>query len=284
MSTPPPEESSDHLLSTPLPAAPRRHTPEIIQSQADDFEEPSVPVEEQRGFSWLANYPRDPLRSVYPMHALSDAHLTFTCRALCLHYGVVKTTVGAGQPLPQTLDIEVVRNAQLPTHVLALSRLQTSAAGPGSYPLMVPMDAERWHKKLTTPLPIAPPGPTAPAPHWDATRSRQVITLPVVPLEVPHPETVPILLLFALGLEPLPNMLASCLLPPDAVGEFPAASEMSNVMAKNHSIAEIIAYVEQNRHIWKNALNLGVKDEKIINMVGKAWKVTARARDQLYIR
>jgi hypothetical protein len=111
-----------------------------------------------------------------------------------------------------------------------------------------------------------------------------VVALPVIPLEVPHPDTVPILLLFALGLEPLPNMLASCLLPSDAVGEFPAASEMSNAMANNHGIDEITAYVEQNRHIWENALNLGVKDRKIIDMVGKAWKVTARARDKLNIR
>jgi hypothetical protein len=74
-------------------------------------------------------------------------------------------------------------------------------------------------------------------------------------------------------------MLASCLLPSDAVGEFPAASEMSNAMARNHSIDEISAYVEQNKRIWKNALNLGVRDSKIIDMVGKAWKVTARARD-----
>jgi hypothetical protein len=206
-------------------------------------------------------------------------------RALCLHHNVVKAVAAAGHPLPQTLDMEVIRNGQLPTHVIALSPIQVSAAGQGSYPLMLPIVAEIWGRKLTTPLPVAPSGPTQPAPRWDATqqRLRQLITLPVIPLEVPHPETVPILLLFALGLEPLPNMLASCLLPADAVGEFPAAYEMSNVMAKNHSIVEIISYVEQNRHIWENALNLGVKDEKIISIVGKAWKVTARARDKLYV-
>ncbi|KIM73649.1 hypothetical protein PILCRDRAFT_828948 [Piloderma croceum F 1598] len=270
MGTPPPDESLDRLPSTPLFPAPvfRRQAPEMPEQPADNFEYSAIPVEEQRGFSWLANYPRDPLR------------------ALCLHHNVMKAVDGAGHPLPQTLDMEVIRDAQLPTHVLALSPIQASATGRGSYPLMVPIVAEIWGKKLTVPLPAAPPGLTPPAPRWDATqqRPRQLITLPVIPLEVPHPETVPILLLFALGLEPLPNMLASCLLPADAVGEFPAAYEMSNVMAKNHSIAEIISYVEQNRHIWENALNLGVKDEKIISIVGKAWKVTARARDKLYVR
>ena len=71
MRTPPPEESPDRLPSTPLPAAPRRQTPEVVQSPIDDFEEPTVPVEEQRGFSWLANYPRDPLRFVHPIFALN---------------------------------------------------------------------------------------------------------------------------------------------------------------------------------------------------------------------
>jgi hypothetical protein len=71
MNTPPPEESPDRLPLTPLPAAPRRHTPEIIQSPIDDFEDPtnSIPVEDQRGFSWLANYPHDPLRFVPPISA-----------------------------------------------------------------------------------------------------------------------------------------------------------------------------------------------------------------------
>jgi hypothetical protein len=53
---------------------------------------------------------------------------------------------------------------------------------------------------------------------------------------------------------------------------------------KNHSIDEIIGYVEQNKRIWENALNLGVRDGKIIDIVGKAWKVTARARDKVKFR
>jgi hypothetical protein len=61
-STPPPDDSSYRFSLTPLPAPPRRQTPEIVQSLTDDFDDPTVPVEEQRGFSWLANYPRDPLR------------------------------------------------------------------------------------------------------------------------------------------------------------------------------------------------------------------------------
>jgi hypothetical protein len=94
---------------------------------------------------------------------------------------------------------------------------------------------------------------------------------------------VPILILFALGLEPLPNMFASYLLPADAVGEFPAAPEMSNALAQNHSINEITAYFNQNKHIWNNTLNLGVKDERILKIVYNAWKVATRARDQLNV-
>ena len=84
MRTPPPEESPDRLPSTPLPAAPRRQIPEtLVQSPIDDFEEPTVPVEEQRGFSWLANYPRDPLRYVHPIFIL-NTHILPLPTARCV--------------------------------------------------------------------------------------------------------------------------------------------------------------------------------------------------------
>lgn len=128
---------------------------------------------------------------------------------------------------------------------------------------------------MTIPLPIVAPEATSPpAPQYDAARAYQVISLPVVQVLVPHPDNVPILLLFALALEPLPNMLAMCLLPGDVVGEFHHAKEMANVMARGYDVEDIIAYVHQNRRIWENALSLGVKDTSILDIVEKAWKVT----------
>jgi hypothetical protein len=72
MGTPPPDKSPDRLPSTPLPPTPisRRQAPEMLEQPADNFEYSAIPVEEQRGFSWLANYPHDPLRSVHQIHAL----------------------------------------------------------------------------------------------------------------------------------------------------------------------------------------------------------------------
>lgn len=184
------------------------------------------------------------------------------------------------------LDMECIHGDQLPTHVLALSRQQTSETEAESLPLMIPIHAETWMDKTTIPLPPPIPGSTLPAPRWDASRQRpcQVITLPVVPIEVPHPEMMPTLLLFALGLEPLPNMLAQILLPPLVVAEFPHADEMSNVMATQLSADAISGYYEQNRRLWNNTLKLGVKSQHILDMVGKAYKVTVRAQDKLNSR
>jgi hypothetical protein len=251
----------------------------MLSSPDDPGDLPTIPVEEQKGLSWLVRYPNDPLRFVYFV-IVAKKQLTVIPRALCLHYGVLKATVDAGNPLPQTLDMEVVYEAHLPTHVLALSKQSTTEAQSISPPLMVPIQAGEWEEKMTMPLSYTTSGTTLPIPRRDKTQPKpcQSITLPVVPVEVAYPETVPILLLFALGLEHLPNILANYLLPVTVVAEFPNAYEMSNLMAKKH-VDEIIGYAEQNSQIWGNALNLGVRDKKILDMVHNAWKVTAAARD-----
>src|ERR1700749_1881185 len=117
--------------------------------------------------------------------------------------------------------MEVVHEAHMPTHVLALSKQSTNQAQPVLPPLMVPIQAKEWEEKMTTPL-LYTSGTTLPTPRWDRAQSKpcQTITLPVVPIEVAYPETAPILLLFALGLEHLPNILANYLLPVTVVAEF----------------------------------------------------------------
>lgn len=79
MGTPPPDEYPDRLHPTPLPPAPvlRRQAPEIPDQPTDNFEYSAIPVEEQRGFSWLANYPHDPLRFVHQICAQNDCSLQF---------------------------------------------------------------------------------------------------------------------------------------------------------------------------------------------------------------
>ncbi len=56
------------------------------------------------------------------------------------------------------------------------------------------------------------------------------VTLPFVPLQVPHVPSVP-LLLYALGVRTNPSMLAAALLPLSVVEEFPLAAVMAQAMA-----------------------------------------------------
>lgn len=63
--TPPPDSSSDRPPSASLPPPPRRKKPDTVQSPAEEnFDGRSIPIERQGGFSWLANYPDDPLKFV----------------------------------------------------------------------------------------------------------------------------------------------------------------------------------------------------------------------------
>ena len=63
--------------------------------------------------------------------------------------------------------------------------------------------------------------------------STHTLKVPVIPFSVPHPPTLPLLFLFALGLEPSPHTeLAYRLLPPSVVEEFPNAAAMAAVLAR----------------------------------------------------
>ncbi len=57
------------------------------------------------------------------------------------------------------------------------------------------------------------------------------VTLPFVPLQVLHVPSVPLLLLYALGVRTNPSMLAAALLPLSVVEEFPSAAMMAQAMA-----------------------------------------------------
>src|SRR5882762_11113852 len=107
---------------------------------------------------------------LFPQYPPQRQQLILAYRALCFHHNVVKAPVDAGYPLSQTLEMELIQRAQIPTHVLALSRLQRSSTTSQSYPLMVPIQAGRWAAKMTTLLPPSPLGSTLPVPRWDTTR------------------------------------------------------------------------------------------------------------------
>ena len=167
-----------------------------------------------------------------------------------------------------TFDMPIFsRDAPRPTHVLAAS----SPDQPTIPPLMLPIDAALFSRgfPLDLALPTAPTGPRA--------NGSGTLTLPVVHLSVPHPGTLPLLLLFGMGLEREPNMLAWALLPVSVVEEFPNAAAMSLVLARVPS-ERFERVFRHNQGLWRNILSLGLTDAAMYQLVQTAWNVTAEAR------
>jgi hypothetical protein len=132
------------------------------------------------------------------------------------------------------------------------------------------------------------------------------VTLPLVPLQVPHAPSVPLLLLYALGVRTNPSALAAALLPLSVAEEFPSAAAMAQAMAmqcqrENHYPASgsgsgssssvggggggaargwrsLDRYTMYNQGIWKNVLALGLQDSRVMSVVQTVWNVTAESR------
>jgi hypothetical protein len=170
----------------------------------------------------------------------------------------------------------VRRDAHMPSHVLAVYQTNANASAP---PLMLPIDATLYEEGFRVELnfPPAPPGSTSPVPRQLEGTNSLVVTLPVVPLSVPHAPSLPLLLLFGLRLETERNFLAWRLLPTAVVEEFPNALAMAQVLSRlRDDRFELL--LRHNQGIWKNILALGVKDMDLVQMVQTVWNVTAEAR------
>lgn len=136
-------------------------------------------------------------------------------RTLCHAYNVRKTTLDLppGAPLPATVDMPVLRpvppathtHLNTPTHVLAVLDTPTPATASSEprRPLLVPVSADALAAGFKNDFAreLRRQGHASPAAyvHWDATARTQVLTLPLRPLYVPHPPSIPLLLLFGLG-------------------------------------------------------------------------------------
>ncbi|TRM66894.1 hypothetical protein BD626DRAFT_397214 [Schizophyllum amplum] len=192
--------------------------------------------------------------------------------ALCHHYNVRRVR-HTDTSTPTTLDMPVLSDSNLPTHVFAISQ-QDSAS---SSHIIVPFDITMYEKGFRVGI-NSPSDPDATPPKTHKTEdSNEVITLPVVPLAVPHAASIPLLLLFGLGLETQPNTLASRLLPPHVIEEFPNAAAMAQVLSQlgDDLFNRVVRY---NKGIWANVLALGLRDTQIMGLVQTAWNVTAEAR------
>lgn len=162
----------------------------------------------------------------------------------------------------------------MPTHVLAVYLPDVNTTSP---PLLVPIDQRYIQGFRGASLPQPPPGTASPVPHTSADGQRQIVTLPVVPVTVPHLDSIPLLLLFGMGIETQTNYLAWRLLPPEVIEEFPNAAAMAQVMARLGP-DQFERRVRFNQGMWKNVLALAPYDTEIVELIQTAWNVTAEAR------
>ena len=197
--------------------------------------------------------------------------------ALCRHFNL-HPTIPESPDVGPTFNMQVLRDAHMPTHVLAVTSPDYNSSSP---PVMLPIDATLFEQEFRFDLniPPAPPGTLSPIPHTHIVGDSQVlmVTLPVLPITVPHVTSLPLLLLFGMKLETQPNLLAWSLLPVNVVEEFPNAAAMALVLSRSHADRFDRTY-RHNQGIWKNVLALGIKDQSIAGVIQTAWNVTAEAR------
>lgn len=140
----------------------------------------------------------------------------------------------------------------------------------------------------------------------DRATGVQMITLPLIPMYVPHPPSIPHILLYgqnlpiehspphdppnysrpttprstssATGPRASPSTLATYLLPIPAIEEFPSAPAMAEVMARHCAEESLRDHVVFNQGLWRNVLLLAPTDLTLVDLARVAWNVTTEAR------
>ncbi|KDQ56673.1 hypothetical protein JAAARDRAFT_157823 [Jaapia argillacea MUCL 33604] len=199
--------------------------------------------------------------------------------ALCRHHNVGKISlkVKPAESMPATVDLPVLRQrGRVPTHALLVH--DTLPTNPDFQCTVVPVASFTFTQKFRRDVLGAnssiqtPPSP----PHHQG--GPMCITIPAIPLFVPHAPSIPLLLLYAQGLHPEPPSLGPYLLPLEAIEEFPSVATMAQVMAHICTDDQLKRYVSSNQGLWKNILALDPVDPKFVQLVQTAWNVTAEAR------
>ncbi|KIM46453.1 hypothetical protein M413DRAFT_441547 [Hebeloma cylindrosporum] len=197
--------------------------------------------------------------------------------ALCQHFNV-RPTAHPGGDLGSTFDMYVLRDAHMPTHVLAATQ---PGQNPSVPPLMLPIDLNLFEHGFPIELNIPPaiPGTTAPVPRLVLLGGSRVlmVNLPIVPLTIPHANSLPILLLYGMRLETDTNILSFNLLPVNVVEEFPNAAAMSTILAR-HPDETFEKTYRHNQGLWKNILSMGLNHTPVLELVQMVWNITAEAR------
>ncbi|KIP10791.1 hypothetical protein PHLGIDRAFT_197572 [Phlebiopsis gigantea 11061_1 CR5-6] len=127
-------------------------------------------------------------------------------QALCTsyHVGQPLTQLVAGAYIPDTIDMEVIYIAHMPTHALVI--LNASDTAPAdSTPIVAPIDIFAFNKVFNTDILRLPERTFTPTPdcrtcvpHLDSVRNMYAVSLPTIVVHASDPASVPLLLLFAL--------------------------------------------------------------------------------------
>ncbi len=171
-------------------------------------------------------------------------------------------------------DMRVLRDAHMPTHVLAARQSDHSI-----HPTMLPINLAQFEQAFRVDLNVSPPPPgsTAPVPRMDEETQNLVVSLPVVHMAVPHVESLPLLLLYAMKLETDLGILAHHLLPVQVVAEFPSLPAMLHYLCLIGEI-DFERLFRFNQGIRNNTLVLLPTNQELDTVIGNAWHAAAEAR------
>ncbi|KAH9974169.1 hypothetical protein BGW80DRAFT_1305611 [Lactifluus volemus] len=309
-----PQRHSPQFTPAPLPIPTRRPTHRANPSLTDS-DDGSL---ESNGSSTATANVTNHVMTQYPYQDADEDPL----RTLCYALNVAKTAPTTARQLTKTYELAVLNRTSpvLPTHLLAVHDAPLSDT---STPLiLIPIDADIFSRKLRTDLSgariqpstrlrvVSPPvsvgvgvgGSTIPGIIFQRLPLPSTVRVPTILLQVPHAPSIPLLLLYALGVRADPSALAAALLPLSAAEEFPSAAAMAQAMAAQcqrdnpnatspSAVAEndvrgggngrqwsLDRYTAFNHGMWKNVLSLGLQDARVMSIVQTVWNVTAESR------
>ncbi|KAH8102118.1 hypothetical protein BXZ70DRAFT_1006739 [Cristinia sonorae] len=195
-------------MPPPRPRSLYGHSPPLVLRRLCPDPRP-LPVRPVPSFDFVPAQTAPSSSRVYP--GTVEKPFTDPHEALWHSYNVAEHSleIAPGKTLPEELNVPVLRDAHMPTHVLAITdapvlpRLYPDPAP--IYPILAPINAEVFATKFSNDVAqlssqYTTPGSLMPVPHWDETTRTQVVRLPVLPLVAPHPASLPLLIFYGMGL------------------------------------------------------------------------------------
>ncbi|KAI0319344.1 hypothetical protein OF83DRAFT_817663 [Amylostereum chailletii] len=198
-------------------------------------------------------------------------------QSLCRFFGVGAPAPVLASQLSRTHDLALlgIPSSARPTHVLAVY----DAPNPDPHVLvtLIPVDLDLVSRRMRPDVFNHARPVTSPA-RSERPANPRALTVPVIPMHVPHASSAPLVLLFALGVRSELSDLVSSLLPVPAVEEWPAVPASARALAGCCDAEELARRTTFNQGVWKNVLVFGPQDERIMGVVQFVWNVTSEAR------